>query len=411
MPSGSRFWRYRYKLKGKENLFALGQWCVAPNGEMPEQARTRREGGRFTLAEARIERQRLRDTVKSGQHPLAGKNAERLAQAVSNANTFEAVTREFVALRASKWSASHLRRFENIMAADVYPYISDLPIRDVSATAVLALLRKVEARGATSLANTGRGMIGQVMRYAIATGKADNDPTSALQGALTTHSTEHHRPIPRAEIVGFFQALAITGRTNPQTQIALRLLAYLFPRPTELRSAPWSEFDLDGCEWRVDEKRMKMRRPHIVPLPAQTVALLRELHRLTGSRPWLFPNIRRPNHYMSHNTFNTAIHRIGFGGKFSAHSFRATASTMLHEVGFDTRLIELQLAHQDRNKSRASYDHSARLPERKAMMQAWADFLEAQCKSAEKVVPLQGPVTQPAMQSLSILDPAVPPSL
>src|SRR5215510_1350097 len=145
MPSGSRFWRYRYKLNGRENLFAMGEWCSAPYGETPEQAHARRDVGRFTLAEARIERQRARDMVKRGQHPLVAKKAERLAQTLSNANTFETVSREFIALRIGNWSASHRKRFEGFMAANVYPDIGALPVREVSSAAVLALLRKVEA--------------------------------------------------------------------------------------------------------------------------------------------------------------------------------------------------------------------------------------------------------------------------
>lgn len=396
MPSGSKFWRYRYKLAGKEGLYALGEWCAAPDGEKPEQAEARRSAGRFTLAEARIERQRLRAMVKRGQHPLAAKKAERLAMMHSSANTFEAVAREFVETRGGGWSASHRNRFERFMEANVYPDIGASPIRDVTSATLLALLRKVEARDATSLANTGRGLIGQVFRYAIATGKADNDPTVALRGALRSHETEHHAPLGRADMPAFFEALDTKSRTNRQTQIALRLLAYLFPRPVELRSAPWSEFDLDAAEWRIPAERMKMRRPHVVPLSTQAVALLRELHTLTGRGTWLFPNARRPKDHMSHNTFNAVIERMGFAGRFSAHGFRATASTMLHEAGFDTRLIELQLAHQDNNKSRASYDHSARLPERRTMMQAWADMLDALAAPRSNVVPMRAGATSPA---------------
>src|SRR5262249_12503619 len=149
------------------------------------------------------------------------------------------------------------------------------------------------------------------------------------------------------------------------------------------------EFDLDEAEWRLPPKRMKMRRPHVVPLSTQAVAMLRELHAITGRQQWLFPNARRPMDHMSHNTLNAVIERIGFCARFSSHGFRATASTMLHEAGFDTRLVELQLAHQDRNKSRASYDHSARLPERKAMMQHWADCLDAQLDAGSRVVALK----------------------
>ena len=386
--AGGRYWRYRYRLDGKENLFAGGEWCAAPYGETVEQAEKRRASGQLTLAEARIERAKWRAMVVRGGHPLHAKRVEKLATAMSNANTFGAVAAEFVQKRGQEWGSEHRKNFTSYLERDVFPDIGSLPIRDVTSAQVLGVLRKTEARGALSVAAAGRSYIGQVFRYAIATGKADTDPTFALRGALETREVQHHPPLERADLPAFFEALSADGAGRP-TEIAIRLMAYLFSRTIELRAASWSELDLDRAEWRIPASRMKMGRPHVVPLPTQAVALLHELHALTGKQQWLFPNTRRPQAHMGDTTINRVIERMGFIDRFSAHGFRATASTLLHEVGFDSRLIELQLAHQDRNKSRASYDHSARLPERRQMMQSWADMLDEMMKPNSNVVSIR----------------------
>ncbi len=388
-PSGGRYWRYRYRLGNKENLFAAGEWFPRPAGESAEDAAKRRAAGKLTLSEARIEREKWRALVASGSHPVLAKRAERLVAAASNANTFDALTTEFVDQRGAKWGDVHRRRFVALMKTDVSPDIGVLPIRAVTPAQVLATLRKIEDRGALTVATIARFSIGQVFRYAIATGKADTDPTLALRQALKTHTVKHHSPLEKADFPGFFAALGNAG-AGRHTEIAVRLLAYLFPRTVELRAACWPEFDLDRAEWRIPSSRMKMRRPHVVPLPTQAVVLLRELHGITGHQHWLFTNVRRPKAPMAATTINRVIERMGFRDRFTAHGFRATASTMLHEAGFDSRLIELQLAHQDRNKSRASYDHSARLPERLKMMQWWADTVDALASSQSnaKVVPI-----------------------
>jgi integrase len=394
-PAGGKHWRYRYELAGKEYLYALGEWCTAPDGQTAEQAGARRAAGRFSLAEARVERQRCRDMVKLGRHPLDAKKAEQQVHAHSAANTFEAVAREFVEKRGGDWSDNHRARFESFMKRDVYPDIGALPIRDVTATAVLAVLRKVEDRGSTDMAGLGRGFIGQVFRYAVATGRCDSDPTLAMRGALKARAKQHHAPLARADMPVFFSALASIPLDRP-TEIAVRLLAYLFVRPGELREAQWAEFSLEAAEWRIPGERMKMGSPHVVPLPSQAVTLLRELHALTGHTPWLFPHSQRPRECMSDGALGRTVRRVlaaiddGKERHFTPHGFRATASTILHETGVESRLIELQLAHQDRDQSRASYDHSARLPERKAMMQSYADMLDALAEPKSNVVPLRG---------------------
>ncbi len=390
-PVGGRYWRYRYRLEGRENIYAAGDWCAAPVGETPEQAEKRRTAGHLTLAEARIERGKWRALVVKGSHPVHAKRADKLAAAASNANTFDAVAAEFEQKRGQEWGDIYRSHFKRFLERDVSPDIGALPVRDVDSAQVLALLRKVEDRGSHSQAVAGRSYIGQVFRYAIATGKAASDPTYALRGALTTREVEHHPPLERTDIPRFFDTLS-KARANRQTEIAVRLLAYLFTRTAELRSAPWAEFDLDNAEWRIPATRMKMARPHVVPLPSQAVALLRELRAITGRQQWLFPNARHPKTYMGATTINRVIERMGFLDRFTAHGFRATASTLLHEAAFDSRLIELQLAHQDRNKSRASYDHSARLAERRQMMQSWADMLDTLSDPSSNVVSIKGRV-------------------
>ena len=386
--SGARYWRYRYRLAGRENLFAGGSWCQALAGELPEKAASRRAAGELTLAEARIAREDWRRMVKAGQHPAHVRKSQRLDQAAGNALTFEAVAADFIAQRGRGWATNYRLHLTRFLAADVSPYIGSLPIRAVTPAHLLDILRRVEARGSTSVAVLGRSWLSRVFRFAIASLKADSDPAAALVGALQRHETKHHAPLGRNDVAPFFEALRKANVSRP-VEIAVELLALTFVRTVELRRAAWEEFDLERAEWRIPAARMKMRRPHIVPLSTQAVALLLELRSITGRSRWLFPNARRPADVMGVTTINSVIERMGFRSRFTAHGFRATASTMLHESGVASDIIERQLAHAERNKSRASYDHSGRLPERRAMMQAWADMLDRMSHSASTVITLR----------------------
>jgi integrase len=218
-----------------------------------------------------------------------------------------------------------------------------------------------------------------IFRYAVATLRADGDPAAALKGAIHRAKVEHHKPLSRSQIVEFTKTLDKYGGYRT-TVIALRLMLLTFVRTVELRKAEWSEFDLENAEWRIPAERMKMREPHIVPLSNQAVALLQELQTYTGGRGLLFPNYRNPKECMTATTLNRALERMGFNGKgsigFSAHGFRATASTLLNEMGYRSDVIERQLAHAERDKVRASYNHAEYMDERKVMMQEWADFLK-----------------------------------
>jgi integrase len=240
---------------------------------------------------------------------------------------------------------------------------------------LLEIVQRVEGRGAASVALLVRQWASAIFRYAVATLRADTDPAAALKGAIHRPKVEHHKPLSRDQVGDFVKALDSYGGYRT-TVIALRLMLLTFVRTVELRAAHWAEFDLDRAEWRIPAERMKMREPHIVPLSRQAVELLLELHNHTGGRSFLFPNYRNPKTCMTATTLNRALERMGFNGKdsigFSAHGFRATASTMLNELGFRSEVIERQLAHAERNKSKASCNQ-ANIWERRAMMQQWAD--------------------------------------
>ena len=359
-PTGTKLWRLRYRIDGKENVFAIGGY--------PE----------IGLADARDAREKAKPLIRQGIHPSHNRQAERLANSAANANTFEAVAREWIKKKSPSWTPYYLRQVERFMVADVFPFVGKLPIRSVSAAHLLEILNRIEGRGAATVALLVRQWSSAVFRYAVATLRADADPAAALKGAIQRPRVQHHKPLTREQIGEFAKALEQYGGYRA-TVIALRLMLLTFVRTVELRKAEWIEFDLDRAEWRIPAERMKMRESHIVPLSAQAVALLRELATHTGGRRQLFPNLRNPSECMTATTLNRALERMGFNGKdsigFSAHGFRATASTMLNEMGYRADVIERQLAHAERNKVRASYNQAEYMEERRQMMQAWADYI------------------------------------
>jgi integrase len=311
-------------------------------------------------------------------------------QFAENANTFQAVALEWIERKRPGWSPYYPRQVERFLAADVFPYIGTLPIRSVTAAHLLELVRRVEGRGAKTVALLLRQWSSAIFRYAVATLRADSDPAAALKGAISRSKTKHRKPLTRADVPRFIKALDSYGGYRT-TVIALRLMLLTFVRTVELRAADWAEIDFDRAEWRIPAERMKMRELHIVPLSRQAVELLSELRSLTGGRNFLFPNYRRPNSCMTATTLNRALERMGFNGKgsmgFSAHGFRSTASTILNELGYRSDVIERQLAHSERNKVRASYNHAEYLDERRAMMQEWADLTDEMATEESKVIP------------------------
>ncbi|WP_460824375.1 tyrosine-type recombinase/integrase [Lysobacter olei] len=357
-PTGAKLWRYRYRIGGSENLFAIGAY--------PE----------VSLQLAREQREAARRLVKEGIHPAKHRKAARLVSAAEAANTFEAVAKEWIAQNRTHWSAYYCRQVETVLTNDVFPQVGGLPMRSVTAAHLLAILKAIEAREAPSIALLARQWVSAIFRYAVATLRADVDPAAALRGAVRKPKTRHKRPLSRNELALFVERVNAT-ESGTLVRTALQLLLLTFVRPGELRSARWSEFDLDSAEWRIPAERMKMREAHTVPLSWQSVKLLQDLRPFSGCRAQLFPNLRDPQRDMSPTTLNRALERMGYKGDFSAHGFRATASTILNELGYRPDVIERQLAHRERNRVRASYNQASYMPERKKMMQDWADYLDA----------------------------------
>ena len=390
LPTGRKVWRIRYrKPGGADTYFTFGEYCRPPVGEIVEAAKARRNSNRLTLSEARLECDRLRGLVRQGTHLSRHSKAERAARNAERVNTFEAVAREWINKR--EWSPKYMNQVTGGLERDVFPVFGDIPVREITAHQVLSVLQATEQRGAVTMARLQRQWIGAVFRYAVSTLRADNDPSTALKGALIVPKVKHHRALQQSEICGFLQDLATYGG-HRTTVIALQLLLLTFVRPGELRQAKWDEFDLEKGEWRIAAERMKMKETHIVPLSRQVIEFLQKLQLLTGSHAWLFPNVRRPRVCMTETTLNRALENMGYNGKgtigFSAHGFRATASTLLNEFNFRPDVIERQLAHKERNQARASYNQALYLPERKEMMQSWADYLDS-LKNGASLVPIR----------------------
>nr|WP_298727308.1 tyrosine-type recombinase/integrase [uncultured Steroidobacter sp.] len=305
-------------------------------------------------------------------------SAERKAAKEARQVTFELVAEEWLALQAKKLASVTYDKARWMLSTFVYPRLGSRPISKITAPELLGALRLIEARGTHETAHRTRQRVGQVFRYAIATGRAERDISVDLRGALAPIVTTHHAAITDPIAIDHLLR-AIDGYCGqPVTHAALRLAPLVFLRPGELRHAEWSEINFDAAEWRIPGARMKMREAHIVPLPQQAVQILRDLLPLTGVSRYVFPSLRSRERPMSENTINAALRRLGYGQEeMTGHGFRSMASTCLNEQGWNSDLIELQLAHAERNKVRAAYNRSTRLQDRRKMMQAWADHLDA----------------------------------
>lgn len=381
-PSGAKFWRYRYWLTPEKD----GRYTI---GEYPA----------VSLSEARHERERVRELVKQGINPTQEKKTEKLRQTHERANTFEAVAQEWLERKKGKWSAYSHKQATSCLEQNAFPKIGKLPIRKVTAAHLLEILQTMEKRGAETYAMQLRQWCSAIFRHAVVTLRADGDPAAALKGALSRPQINHSKPMS-AEQIGDFKARLAKYGGNRTTVIAMRLMLYTFVRTAELRKAPWAEFDIEAAEWKIQPERMKMKRVHVVPLPRQSLVLLEELRTITGAAIWLFPNFRRPNDVMSATTINRALEHMGYAsGLWTGHDFRATSSTRLHEMGFRSEWIERQLAHVEENKTKAAYNHAEYLPERRAMMQAWADWID---QIPEKVIA----ITRPERTAKNSLSPA-----
>ena len=353
-PGGSCGWRLKYRFNGKEKLLSMGVYPTV------------------SLREARQRKDAARELLARKIDPSQERAATRAAQAV----TFRAVATEW--LEKQSWAAKTRQKAEWTFRDLIFPDLGDRPVSEIDAPQILSCLRRIEARGKHETAHRTRQRISQVFQYAIATGRAKIDPTPRGQALAPLKVTNRAAITDPQQVGGLLRALAdYAGEAT--TAAALRLAPLVFLRPGELRNARWDEFNLDGAEplWRIPKERMKMTREHVVPLSRQAVAILRDLHALTGNGRLVFPGLRSRDRPISDNTLNAALRRLGYSSEeMTAHGFRAMASTLLNEQGFPPDVIELQLAHQEKNKVRAAYNRAQRLDERRKMMQAWADYLE-----------------------------------
>lgn len=364
-PSGGKYWRLKYRVLGKEKLLALGIY--------PE----------VSLSTAREKGRSARQLLGSSIDPARKKKDDRRQAEYMASNTFRAVAEEWHRKNLGKWTPAHastiLRRFE----LHLFPDLGPLPVAEVKAMELLQTLRKLEKRQAIHLAHRLAQYAHAVFRYAVVTERAVYNPAADLRGALAAHKEEHHPTIAANELPVFFRALENVG-TSKQTRLAVKLLLFTFVRQGELRFARWAEIGWHVCEWRIPAERMKMRDAHVVPLASQVIGLLRELHSLTGDGEFLFPSQQHRKHaVMSENTVNNVLREMGYEGRLVGHGFRSLASTALNEMGYVPDVIERQLAHRERNKVRAAYNRAEYLPQRRAMMQGWADFLVTQMRCAE----------------------------
>jgi integrase len=364
-PTGARLWRFKYAHHRVEKLLSLG---VYPD---------------VSLRLARERRDEARKLVANDVDPSAKRRSEKSAQA----NTFAAVADEWLQTKKAALSESTWQRDRDQLVKLVGPYLGSRAIAEIEAPDLLAVLKRLERKGIHDTAHRVRAVCGRVFRYAIATGRATRDISADLKGALTAKGTQSYAAITDPAKVGqLLRAIEdYDGQTT--THAALKLASYVFVRPGELRAAEWSEFDLDRREWRIPAGRMKMGELHLVPLARQVVAILRELQPRTGNGRYLFPAIGNRERPLSENTINAALRRLGYPKEeMTAHGFRSIASTLLNEQGWNPDLIELQLAHKERNKGRAAYNRAQRLEERRKMMQGWADYLDG-LRDGAKVVP------------------------
>jgi len=356
-PTGSKWWRYKYRYAGKEKLLALGVY--------PE----------VSLADARDRHLEARRFLSEGNDPNEVKKEAKRLIILNTENSFEAVAREWHENRSHMWSPRHTSQIMKCLEADVFPKIGRRPIADITAPDLLAIARVIEARGATNIAHRAIQYSGQVFAYAIVTGKATRNPTLDLRGALKPLNKKHNPYLKADELPEFLEKLQ-NYDGHIQTRLALKMLIYTFVRTIELRGAEWTEINFDKAEWRIPAERMKMRDPHIVHLSTQMISLLKEMKKYTGQWKYVFPNQFNPSKIMSENTVLYALYRLGYHSRTTGHGFRACATTILYEHSFSKDAVERQLAHAERNTTRASYDHAQHLPERRKMMQWWSDYLD-----------------------------------
>jgi integrase len=360
-PNGSRYWRYNYRFAGKRKTLALG---VYPD---------------VSLAAARKSHQTARETLASGTDPGEAKRIERITRHLASADSFEAVATEWYESKLQDKSDSYRDRTSRLLKKDLYPSLGTRPISQITSVELLMVLRKIEARGAVDMAHRAKQTAGQVFRYAVATGRAERDPSGDLRGALKTKTKKHYAAITGPVQVGKLLIAIDSFQGTATVKTALQLSPLLFQRPGEIRGMEWAEINWEQDRWEIPGEKMKMGQPHIVPLCTQAIDLLKGLQRLTGRGRYVFPSARGASRPLSENGVRTALRTMGYDNDtMTPHGFRAMARTILDEVlKYRVDYIEHQLAHAVKDANGRAYNRTSHLPEREIMMQGWADYLDA----------------------------------
>lgn len=367
--NGSKLWRFKYRLAGKEKLYAIGAY--------PE----------ITLSDARTERDRVRKLVANGIDPVHERKERARTHAATTENTFTLLANEWLAYNAPRWAPSTAYKAALYLKNELIPALGKRPVTQITRPELVEFLRRIEGRSTFDVAKKCRQWLNQIFRFGLAKGVLELNPATDLDVvAAPAPRVQHHPFVPITELPTLLKELS-EYNGNFLTKSAIRLLMLTGVRPGELRNAPWSEIDLDNALWTIPAARMKMRRPHLVPLPKQAVAILRELQPFTGRFDFVFAGRNDPKRPMSENTINKCLADMGYKGRQTGHGFRHMLSTELNGKGYNKDWIERQLAHGDNDEIRATYNHAHYLEQRRGMMQWWADYLE-QLETSTNVIPV-----------------------
>jgi integrase len=373
-PQKAMAWRYRYRFAGKAKMLSLGTY--------PE----------VSLKAARVKREEFKKLLASGIDPSLDRQEKKIRQGEASENSFQAVAIRWHENWKANKSPNHVRQVYRRMEKDLFPHIGSRPINEISIQLLLMVIKKIDARGAHDIAKRAYETAGQVFRYGVAYGLCETNPVAQVKPAdfLKPVTQENYKRVGAKELPQLLRDMdqyGVTQKGDEITRLGMQLMAYVFVRTSELIGARWSEIDLEAKEWRIPPERMKMKDPHIVLMSGQVEAIFRRLKEITGGREFVFPSSKHPKKTMSNNTLLSALKRMGYAGKMTGHGFRGIASTILHERGYPHEHIEIQLAHADRNKVSASYNHAKYLPQRKAMLQDWANYLDG-LKAGAEVIPI-----------------------
>jgi len=368
-PAGGKLWRWRYYYQNKAQMLALGKYPA------------------ITLAEARKKRDEARDLLEAGKHPTREKKIKKLRKAHEGENTFEKMARRWLEMKGEGLNEKYAKQCLTRLELHVFPVIGALPLTEITIPDVVEVVEAIGKRGTVETAKRMKQLIAQVFRYSAQRGLCIHNPAADLRDILPSTEEKHHACVHPSELPDLLAK--IEARGNDFTKYAIKLMMLTFVRTGELIAAPWSEINWDKEEWHIPKERMKMNRPHVVPLSRQALALLTELQAITGNKQHIFHSPASKSNHISNGTVLMGLRRMGYKNKMTGHGFRSLASTILNEKSYSPDVIERQLAHEDDDKIRGAYNRAEYLLERKKMMQEYADYLDNVAKnSGENVLKL-----------------------